>query len=112
MRPRVKVTSGESVDDAIQGCIGIALRRASVYGRAPVIHDLDIAFTMWGFFLDAPPADLVTARKQLFEGVSNVVHHYVEARQLVDMVPDSTMRMTPEMVRKSMPNSWRALTGA
>ncbi|NBY58329.1 MAG: hypothetical protein EBQ57_08575 [Actinobacteria bacterium] len=112
MRPRVKVTSGESVDDAIQGCIGIALRRASVYGRAPVIHDLDIAFTMWGFFLDAPPADLVAARKQLFEGVSNVVHHYVEARQLVDMVPDSTMRMTPEMVRKSMPNSWRALTGA
>jgi hypothetical protein len=27
-------------------------------------------------------------------------------------VPDSTMRMTPEMVRKAMPNSWRALTGA
>lgn len=112
MRPRVKVTPGESVDDAIQGCIGIALRRASVYGRAPVIHDLDIAFTMWGYFLDVPPADLVAARKQLFEGVANVVHHYVEARRLVDMVPDSTMRMTPEMVRKSMPNSWRALTGA
>jgi hypothetical protein len=112
MRPRVKVTPGESVDDAIQGCIGIALRRASVYGRAPVIHDLDIAFTMWGFFLDVPPADLVTTRTQLFEGVANVVHHYVEARRLVDMVPDSTMRMTPEMVRKAMPNSWRALTGA
>jgi hypothetical protein len=112
VRPRIKVTHGESVDDAIQGCIGIALRRASVFGRAPVIHDLDIALTMWGFFLDTPPADLVAARKQLFEGLSNVVHHYVEARQLVDMVPDSTMRMTPEMVRKSMPNSWRALTGA
>jgi hypothetical protein len=54
----------------------------------------------------------VTTRTQLFEGVANVVHHYVEARRLVDMVPDSTMRMTPEMVRKSMPNSWRALTGA
>ena len=112
LRPRVKVTAGESVDDAIQGCIGIALRRASVYGRAPVIHDLDIAFTMWGYFLETPPAELVAARRQLFEGVANVVHHYVEARRLVDMVPDSTMRMTPEMVRKSMPNSWRALTGA
>mgnify|MGYP003346018159 FL=1 len=112
MRPRVKVTPGESVDDAIQGCIGIALRRASVYRRAPVIHDLDMAFTMWGYFLDTPPADLVAARTQLFEGVANVVHHYVEARRLVDMVPDSTMRMTPEMVRKAMPNSWRALTGA
>ncbi|MFM8969748.1 MAG: hypothetical protein ACKOI3_05865 [Actinomycetota bacterium] len=112
LRPRVKVTSGESVDDAIQGCIGIALRRASHFGRAPVIHDLDIAFTMWGYFLDTPPADLVAARSGLFAGVANVVHHYVEARRIVDMVPQSTITMTPEMVRKAMPNSWRALTGA
>jgi hypothetical protein len=41
-----------------------------------------------------------------------VVHHYVEAREIVDMVPQSTITMTPETVRKSMPNSWRALTGA
>jgi hypothetical protein len=27
-------------------------------------------------------------------------------------VPQSTIIMTPETVRKSMPNSWRALTGA
>jgi len=40
------------------------------------------------------------------------VHHYVEARRIVDMVPQSTITMTPEMVRKAMPNSWRALTGA
>jgi len=112
LRPRVRVTSGESVDDAIQGCIGIALRRASHFGRAPVIHDLDIAFTMWGYFLDTPPADLVAARSGLFAEVANVVHHYVEARRIVDMVPQSTIIMTPEMVRKAMPNSWRALTGA
>jgi hypothetical protein len=112
LRPRVKVTPGESVDDAIQGCIGIALRRASHYGRAPVIHDLDVAFTMWGYFLDTPPAELVAARARLFAGVANVVHHYVEARRIVDMVPQSTMLMTPEMVRKAMPHSWRAMTGA
>jgi hypothetical protein len=44
--------------------------------------------------------------------VANVVHHYVEARRIVDMVPQSTMLMTPEMVRKAMPHSWRAMTGA
>lgn len=112
LRPRIVVAPGESVDDAIQGCIGIALRRASHYGRAPVIHDLDIALTMWGFFLDTPPSDLLAVRSELFEGVANVVHHYVEARRIVDMVPQSTIIMTPEMVRKSMPNGWRALTGA
>ena len=112
MRPRIKVSATESVDDAIQGCIGIALRRASHFGRAPVIHDLDIALTIWGYFLDQPSADLVATRAKLFAGVANVVHHYVEARQIVDMVPQSTIIMTPEMVRQSMPNSWRALVGA
>ncbi len=111
MRPRIKVTTGESIDDAIQGCIGIALRRASHFGRAPVVHDLDIALTMWGYFLDTPPADLVSVRTRLFAGVANVVHHYVEARTIVDMVPQSTIIMTPDAVRKAMPNSWRALTG-
>jgi hypothetical protein len=48
----------------------------------------------------------------VFAGVGNVVHHYVEARQIVDMVPQSTIIMTPEMVKKAMPNSWRALVGA
>ena len=43
------------VDDALSGCTAVALRRASLYGRAPVIHDLRIAFTIWGFF-DADPA--------------------------------------------------------
>lgn len=112
LRPRILVTPAESVDDAIQGCIGIALRRASHFGRAPVIHDLDIALTIWGYFLEQPPSDLVAARVELFAGVSNVVHHYVEARRIVDMVPQSTIIMSPETVRKAMPRSWRALTGA
>lgn len=111
-RPSIKVTTGESVDDAIQGCIGIALRRASHFGRAPVIHDLDIALTIWGYFLEVPPMDLVAVRSKLFAGVANVVHHYVEARNIVDLVPQTTLTMTPETVKKAMPNSWRALTGA
>ncbi len=112
IRPRIKVTTGEHVDDAIQGCIGIALRRASHFGRAPVIHDMEIALTIWGYFLDTPPAELSALRSKLFADVANVVHHYVEARYIVDMVPQSTITMTPAMVSKSMPNSWRALVGA
>jgi len=51
-RNKIKVQAGESVDDAIRGSIGIALRRASMYGRAPVMHDLTFALTIWGWLVD------------------------------------------------------------
>ncbi len=61
-RERLQLQPGESADDAIRGCLGIALRRASMFGRAPVVHDLTIAFTMWGYLDPSPPADLVRTR--------------------------------------------------
>lgn len=110
-RPRVRVQAGESVDDALRGCSLIALRRASLYGRAPVVHDLTIALTIWGFLSDNAPADLVSARRTIFEGLSNVIHHYAEGRAVADMVPESTLRLTPEQVAAQMPSQWRSLTG-
>src|SRR6476659_1534559 len=47
VRDRVQVSEGEDVDDALGGCLGIALRRASLFGRAPVMHDLTLALTIW-----------------------------------------------------------------
>jgi hypothetical protein len=111
LRDRLELQPGESADDAIRGCLGIALRRASLFGRAPVIHDLTIAFTMWGFFDAAPPDDLLRTRRSLFEGVANTTHHYAEARRLADMVPEATLRMTPAQVAAASPGDWRQLTG-
>ena len=111
VRPDVQTQAGESVDDAVSGCTAIALRRASLYGRAPVIHDLRIGFTIWGFLDPSPPADLVALRRPLFEGVANSLHHYDERRSLVDSVPEATLRMTPDQVRSSYPGSWSALLG-
>jgi hypothetical protein len=108
---RLHLVGGLVTADAIRGCLNIALRRASLYGRAPVIHDLTIAFTMWGFFDANPPADLVTTRADLFKGVGNV-HHYAEGRSIVDMVPEATLRMTPAQVTSAYPANWRTLTGA
>ena len=68
LRPEVHVQAGESVDDALSGCTAIALRRASLYGRAPVIHDLRIAFTIWGFLDPTPPAELVAVRRPAVRG--------------------------------------------
>ena len=109
-RTRIKVATGESVDDALRGCSLIALRRASLFGRAPVVHDLNLALGLWGFLSDSPPPDLVVVRKELFIGVGHV-HHYKEGRALADMVPESTLRMTPDQVQARFVSEWRVLTG-
>jgi hypothetical protein len=109
-RTRIKVAAGESVDDALQGCSLIALRRASLFGRAPVVHDLNLALSLWGFLSNSPAPDLVTVRKELFVGVGHV-HHYKQGRALADMVPESTLRMSPEQVQARIVSDWRVLTG-
>ena len=110
--PRLHLQTAERAGDAVQGCVAIALRRASMFSRAPVIHDLNIAFTMWGYLDPDPPSDLVARRVKLFEGVGNVNHHYAECRAIADMVPESTLRMTPEHVAAAYPAGWATLTGA
>lgn len=107
---RVRVSAGEHVEDALRGCSLIALRRASMYGRAPSVYDLNLALSLWGYLSDAPPADLVAVRKELFIGVGHV-HHYKEGRDIADMVPESTLRMTPDEVASGFASNWRTLTG-
>jgi hypothetical protein len=108
---RLHVQHSERLDDALRGCLGIALRRASLYGRAPVIHDLTIACTIWGWLDPSPPDELLTLRREMFAGVANVVHHYAEARAIADMVPESTLRMQPAAVTEAYSARWRELLG-
>jgi hypothetical protein len=109
---RLHLAAGEHRADAIRGCLGVALRRASMFSRAPVVHDLTVAFTVWGFLDPQPPADLVALRTKMFEGVSNVLHHYDESRAIVDIVPEATLRMTPQQVQAAYPERWKELIGA
>jgi hypothetical protein len=104
---RLQLSAGEHASDAIAGCVGVALKRASLYGRAPVMPDLTVAFTVWGFLREAPD-ELVDVRRTLFAEVSNP-HHYPEQRRLVDMVPESTLRQTPQQVAEAHQSDWRSL---
>lgn len=107
---RLHLQPGEHAADAIRGCLGVGLRRASMFSRAPVVHDFTIAFTIWGFLDANPPAELVAARKTRFDGVSHG-HHYTEVRSIVDMVPEETLRKTPQQVSSEFPARWRELVG-
>jgi len=106
----LQLQPGEDAQDAITGCIGIGLRRASLYSRAPVVHDYTIAFTIWGFLDATAPADLLEDRRARFECLSHH-HHYTELRALADMVPEATLRMTPADVQSAYPQRWRELVG-
>lgn len=90
VRDRLVLTEHEHADDVIAGCAAVAMKRAALFGRAPVIHDLTVAFTIWGFLQEAP-AELAEFRTPLFAEVSHP-HHWAERRHLVDLVPDDLLR--------------------
>ncbi len=101
---RVQTEAGEHADDALAGCTAVALRRASLFGRAPVIHDLELALQLWGF-LGGAPADLVEFRRPRFAGAA---HHYWDQRDVTDLVPEATLRMTPAQVKAGIAG-WHTL---
>ncbi len=108
---KLRLTPGEHEEDAAAGAVAGAMRRASIFGRAPVLSDLEFAFGLFGFIddplADAPP-DLVQWRRSAFKGAS---HDYWDQREIVDHIPDATLRMAPADVRRRL-HDWKELTGA
>ena len=95
----------EHEHDVTAGCVGVAMKRAALYGRAPVVHDLDVAYTLFGFLRESPAA-LTEWRAKLFQAAG---HHYEIRRAIVDLVPDETLRLAPAILRTRVTEDWRAL---
>lgn len=101
---RLVLAEGDHVEDAVAGCTAVAMRRASLFGRAPIIHDCELAFTLWGFLGGAPEA-LVVLRSRLF---ASAAHHYWDQRGITDRVREETLRLTPIQVRERL-GQWESL---
>jgi hypothetical protein len=101
---RLELTEGESAKDAMWGCFAVGARRAATFGRAPVIYDMELAYTLWGF-LGGAPADLIAVRKPLFLGAA---HDYWIQRAIADGVKEETLRMSPAEVRQRL-GDWKSL---
>ena len=84
----------------------MALKRASLFGRAPMVHDLTVAFTIWGFLSEANP-ELVRLRRPLFEEVANI-HHYMERRKIADLVPQAVLRLSHQEIQRIAAQDWRS----
>jgi hypothetical protein len=108
LRDRLHLEHGEEVDDVIAGCVGVALKRASLLGRAPVIYDLTAAYTVWGYLDERPPADLVAVRKRAFDQVALPLH-YAERQLIVAAVRDGVLRKLHTAIADDHAADWRAL---
>jgi hypothetical protein len=91
---RAVLGEGEHLADAVAGCFASGARRASVLHRSPVVHDMEWAFTLWGFFPGAPEA-LVGYRAPLFAGAS---HDYARQRSIAGAARAETLKLTPAQV--------------
>ena len=101
---------GEHAADALEGATAVALRRASLYGRAPMIEDLKIALTLFGY-LGPAPDDLVAKRRELFDEVHHSTIHYFAVREIADLVPEATLRMSLGGVIAASASDWKAPLG-
>lgn len=98
---------GEEESDALAAAGAIAMKRCALFGRAPIVHDLRIGLTVWGFLDEAPDPELVALRTEWFAEVHHV-HHYPELRRIVDAVPDGVLRRSHTEVEQLHAADWRS----
>ncbi len=92
--------------DAVAGAVAVAMRRAALVGRAPIVHDLAVAFTVFGFFDPTPDPALVRARGKAFAQIESH-HHYSERRQVVDAVSEEALRQPHGSIADRYQAGWR-----
>lgn len=105
---RVHLAEGERWEDASTGCVLVALKRASLFGRAPVSQDLEIAFSVFGYLDASPDPELVALRREAFDRVDNP-HHYLERRRITDSVPPELLKSSASAVSSVYSDDWTAL---
>ncbi|HLX88482.1 MAG TPA: hypothetical protein VKR22_08540 [Acidimicrobiales bacterium] len=101
---RLELSPGITAEDALTGAAAVAGARAALFGRAPVARDVELGLVLFGFLGDAP-TDLLTWRAPFFKAAG---HHYDLQRRIVGLVPEATLRLTPDEARDSI-SQWRSL---
>lgn len=80
--------AGEDRHDVVTALAALASARASAFGRAPTMTDVDVAVTLLGLDATTPAdvaADFADARRG--PGLANLSHRPDRRRALVDAVP-------------------------
>lgn len=104
---RLRLAPHEAPDDAVSVIAEVASRRASRFGRAPVMGDIDFAIVLLGY--DGGASDDFVTKRALW--THEAAHHYPARRRLVDTVPEELLGLSlPELASPAA--SWRAGLGS
>jgi len=110
LRDELQLADGEHRADVETGLAAVALRRASLYGRAPMRGDVALAMEILGYRRSAQD-ELVRWRQARMEGLHHTAIHYARARALADAVPEATLRMNVEAAGEASKADWREPLG-
>ena len=110
--PMIRLASGEYRADVVAGTVAVAMRRASLFGRAPMRDDVELALTIFGFLDADAQSDLVEWREPRFAELSHTAQHYTDARELVSAVPEETLRLSVTDASRAYDRNWRDVLGA
>jgi hypothetical protein len=102
---RLRLAAHERVDDAVPVVAEIAGKRATLFRRAPVIRDVDVAVALLGYDGSADD-DFAQVRALLVHGAG---HDYARRRSIVDTVPEQLLRLAPEALAEGIAE-WRSVT--
>ncbi len=111
VRDELTLTGDEKWEDVRTLIAAVGMRRASIFGRAPVIHDLRLAAGLFGYDLADAPGELVDYRRDAASDTAHV-HHYDHLRDVVDRIDDDTLRLTPHSAAELRESDWRSAVGA
>jgi hypothetical protein len=104
---KLSLSAGEHESDALAGAAAVAMKRSALFGRAPVIHDLTAALTIWGFLDPTADPELVELRREWFEEV-HLAMHYTARQRIVDAAPDDVLRLSHQKIAERHRADWRA----
>jgi hypothetical protein len=89
-KDRMRLGPNEDIEDVVAVVAEIAGKRAALFGRAPVIHDVEHVMNVLGYD-GYDSAAFVEARTLLLLGAA---HDYGRRRSVVDGVQDELLRST------------------
>lgn len=98
VKDQLRLSDGEHSVDALAAVGAVALKRASLFGRAPVIHDVTAALSLLGL-AEPPPTGAAADRRRLALEEAHHPHAYEKLREIVDRVPADALDRPLDAIR-------------
>ncbi len=84
----IRLSKEEDIHDVQAGVVAIAMKRAAIFGRAPVNKDIEFALNKFDFLKDIK-SDAVKKRRETFKSAG---HEYSKRQDIADMIDEDEMK--------------------